>query len=188
MIVKKKEIHERETESAKFEKSNAVKYWIITLLFLPIFAFSQSETPAPYTKVKGLPPIVLTQLDNKELTSEDIRGKSTILMFFSPDCGHCKDQIAEMLKNSRELAKYQWVLATFQPEAEIRSFYDHYKLKNYSNIKIGRDAKFLLPPFFRIRNLPYLALYDAKGNLITTFEGNVKSHVLLSAFQQGKAK
>jgi hypothetical protein len=49
---------------------------------------------------------------------------------------------------------------------------------------MGRDEKFALPPFYRIRNLPYLALYDKKGKLITTFEGNQKADIILDAFKE----
>jgi len=48
---------------------------------------------------------------------------------------------------------------------------------------LGRDTKFLLPPFYKIGNLPYLALYDKKGNFITSYEGNVKVDAMLKAFK-----
>jgi len=35
-----------------------------------------------------------------------------------------------------------------------------------------------------VHNLPYMALYDKKGNLITTFEGTQKVDTLLNAFAQ----
>jgi len=41
--------------------------------------------------------------------------------------------------------------------------------------KIGRDEKFFLAPFYKIRNLPYLALYDKKGNLIKLFHPEQQS-------------
>jgi hypothetical protein len=49
---------------------------------------------------------------------------------------------------------------------------------------IGRDEKFVLPPFYKIRSLPYLALYDKKGKLITTFEGTQKADTILNAFKE----
>jgi hypothetical protein len=48
---------------------------------------------------------------------------------------------------------------------------------------MGRDTKFFLPPFYHMQSLPYLALYDKGGHLITTFEGNVKIDKLLEAFE-----
>jgi thioredoxin-like negative regulator of GroEL len=47
---------------------------------------------------------------------------------------------------------------------------------------MGRDEKYMLPPYFRMQSLPFLALYDKKGQLITHFEGNQKIDTILNAF------
>ena len=41
-------------------------------------------------------------------------------------------------------------------------------------------------PSYRIRNLPYLALYDKDGTLITTFEGTHPADTVYNAFLQKK--
>ena len=87
-----------------------------------------------------------------------------------------------MLTRKKELSKYQIILATYQPEEEMAGFQTLYQLQNYPNIRMGRDSKFLLPPFYRIKNLPFVALYTKKGELITTFDGNVKVETLLKSF------
>jgi thioredoxin-related protein len=66
----------------------------------------------------------------------------------------------------------------------MKAFNAHYRIFEHANIKMGRDEKFFLAPFYKIRNLPYLALYDKKGNLITTFEGNQKADTILNAFNK----
>lgn len=73
-------------------------------------------------------------------------------------------------------------MATYQPFEEMVGFYQKYQLAKYSNIKLGRDVHFFLPPYFKMKNLPYLALYDKKGNLLTTFEGNQPMDKILEAF------
>ena len=88
-----------------------------------------------------------------------------------------------MLDQIEALKKIQIIMATFQPMDQLRDFYHKYKLKKYSNIKLGRDTKYLLPPFYKMKSLPFLALYDKNAKLITTFEGNVGIDVLLKHFQ-----
>jgi hypothetical protein len=66
----------------------------------------------------------------------------------------------------------------------MKEFYRYYRIAEYPNIKMGRDEKYVLPPFYKMHNLPFLALYDKKGNLITTFEGNQDIHKLLKAFKK----
>ena len=105
-----------------------------------------------------------------------------LLMYFSPDCDHCKKQVEEMLKRMDELKDVQIVMATYQPMDHLAFFEKKYQLSKYKNILSGRDTKYILPPFFKMRNMPYLALYNRKGNLITTFVGNVGVDKILAQF------
>ena len=94
-------------------------------------------------------------------------------MYFSPECHHCQRQMEDMLARMDDLKKVQIVLATYRPMEELIAFANKYQLQKHPNIQAGRDTKYFIQPFYRIKNLPYLALYDKKGKLITTFEGNV---------------
>jgi thioredoxin-related protein len=107
-------------------------------------------------------------------------------MFFSPDCEHCKHQTEAILADFKDFKDIEIVMATYQPFSEMKDFNTHYRIFDHPNIMMGRDEKFVLPGFYRIRNLPYLALYDKKGKLITTFEGNQKADTILDAFNNEK--
>ena len=74
-------------------------------------------------------------------------------------------------------------MATFQPFEEMKSFYNYYRIQDHSNILMGRDEKYMFPPFYRMQSLPFLALYDKKGQFIKRFEGNQKADSILLAFQ-----
>lgn len=144
------------------------------------------QDQAPYLKYPTIPPFHLLKLDSATyLTKDDIKKhRRTIVMFFSPDCDHCKHQTESILADFADFKDIEIVMATYQPFSEMKEFNTHYRLFEHPNIKIGRDEKFFLAPFYKIRNLPYLALYDKKGNLITTFEGNQKAETIVKAFQQ----
>jgi hypothetical protein len=73
-------------------------------------------------------------------------------------------------------------MATFQPFNEMKSFYEFYRIGDHPNILIGRDEKYFLPPYYKMQNLPYLALYDKKWQYITHFEGNQKVETILNGF------
>jgi hypothetical protein len=79
------------------------------------------------------------------------------------------------------------VMATFQPFEEMQSFYNYFRIADHPNILMGRDEKYMLPPFYRMQSLPYLALYDKKGQFIKRFEGNQNVDTILMAFD-GKFK
>ena len=103
-------------------------------------------------------------------------------MYFSPDCEHCKRQTEDILKRMSDFKKISILMVTYQPFEQMVAFHKKYNIKNYPNIKIGRDSAFLYPPFYKMKNLPFLALYDAKGDLITTFDGDVATDKLLASF------
>jgi thiol-disulfide isomerase/thioredoxin len=107
-------------------------------------------------------------------------------MYFSPECDHCKHQTEFILANYDKFKNIEIVMATYQPFSEMKDFAAHYKLADYSNFKVGRDARFFFVPFFKITSLPFLALYDKDWNLITTFEGTHPAETILNAFDKKK--
>jgi len=169
---------------------------VALLAFSSTILFAQQPAPqqatpdqaneAPYLRFPTIPPFHLLKLDSTSyLTKEDVKkNRRTIIMFFSPDCDHCKHQTESILQDFSKFKDIEIIMATYQPFEELKEFNTHYRLFEHPNMKLGRDEKFFLPPFYKIRNLPYLALYDKKGNLITTFEGTQKIDTILAAFDK----
>jgi hypothetical protein len=75
-------------------------------------------------------------------------------------------------------------MATYQPIEEVADFNKKYQLSKHPNIYTGRDTKYFFPPFYQIHNFPYLAFYDKKGKLITTFEGNMSVDNMIKKFNR----
>lgn len=161
-----------------------MKKWMLAfaVIILAQLTFAQTTIPAPKPK-SPIPQLQLLQLDSTTLTNGQLKKEPTIIMYFSPTCDHCQHQVNDMIADMKDLSHYQIILATYQPFDEIADFYKEYKLDRFANIKIGRDVNFKLPPYYNIRSLPYLALYTKTGELITTFEGNVKVEKLIKAFE-----
>ena len=158
--------------------------FILLALTLSVAAQPDSLQPG-YKKFPTVPPFQLLALDSvNNITKENLsKNHPVLIMFFSPDCDHCQHQTEDIIKDMKSFRDVEIVFASFQPLEQIRSFYEKYQFSKYPNVHMGRDTRYFLPPFFRMGNLPYLALYDHKGQLITTFEGNVKTSRLLNAFE-----
>jgi thioredoxin-related protein len=163
---------------------------VLLLLMSCNFVFAQQlpsvDTAAPYLRFPTVPPFNLLKVDSATyLTKDDIKKHHrTIVMFFSPECEHCKHQTKDILGEIDKFKDIEIVMATYQPFNEMKEFYKNFHIADYPNIKMGRDEKFVLPPFYKMTSLPFLALYDKKGNLITTFSGNQKVDTLLNAFNK----
>lgn len=168
-----------------FDQTYIVKTWLFLVAFIMVNipGVAQQDTTALFKRFPSVPPMSLLKSDSSLITKDQLKNKPVLIMYFSPGCHHCQHQMEDMIKRLDDFKKIRIVLATYQPMEELIEFQNKYQLHQYSNIQAGRDTKFFIVPFFKIRSLPYLALYNKKGNLITTFEGNVKVDTLIESFK-----
>lgn len=156
---------------------------IFTLIFLlvtPFITFAQDED-APYLKNPTLPSFTILKSDSTTwITDKNLRtGVPVIIMLFSPDCNHCKEQTEIFIDNMDKLSKVDIVMTTFQPISKIKEFSKTYNLSQFKNIYLGRDVKFFFAPFYRIKYAPFLAIYNKQHKLVKSFEGDTKISKLL---------
>ena len=169
-----------------------MKKWFSAFVLILVFHAVQAQTAtttarpeAPYLRFPTIPPFKILKVDSANFfTRDDLKkNRLTLVMFFSPSCEHCKHQTEDIIAAPEEFKDVEIVMATYQPFAEMKEFYTYYRIADHPNIKLGRDEKYVLPGFYsNMQSLPYLALYDKKGNLITTFQGNQKVATLMTAF------
>jgi thioredoxin-related protein len=159
---------------------------LITVLY-SLVCYSQSDSvQAPYKRFPTLPPLKILLTDSSNyFTKNDFKKNSNVMiMLFSPDCEHCQHETEELLKNIDEFKNIQIIMATMLPFADMKNFYEKYELSKYKNIVVGQDQNFFLIPFYAVRNLPFLAFYNKKGNLISILEGSVPIRNALAEFEK----
>ncbi|MDP4261808.1 MAG: redoxin domain-containing protein [Bacteroidota bacterium] len=164
------------------------KFFCIVLLALSAGTLAAQNSPdssLPYKRFPTVPPFKLLETDSASFfTKADLKkNKAVLLMLFSPTCEHCQHETEELLKNMDEFKKIQIVMATTMPFVQMKEFYAKYELEKYKNIKVGQDIQYMLPSFYLVRNLPYLAMYDKDGKLLSTFEGTMKMEDLIKVFK-----
>jgi thioredoxin-related protein len=163
-------------------------FLLVSLLLLWRALPAQTQThsaPEPaYLRFPTLPPFKILKVDSSTwYTKDDLKkNRRTMIIFFSPECDHCKHQTQDILAEIDKFKDIEIVMTTFHPFAEMKEFYNYYRLQDHPNIKMGRDEKYFFQPFYDFHNLPFIALYDKKGNYITRFEGNQKVSTLMKAF------
>ena len=161
--------------------------FILLLLASSVQLFAQQDagTLPPYKKYPTHPPLQLLLSDSTtKFTTESLpQQKQVLVMLFSPECEHCQHEAEELVAHKNEFRDIQIVMATTYPLWKMNQFITDYKLKEIDNIVIGRDIFYLLPAFFDMRNFPFLAMYNAKGNLIEVFEGGLPIPKVLEKFK-----
>jgi thioredoxin-related protein len=148
---------------------------IVASFVLASDIYSQADTISPpFKKFPFFPPVKLMLPGKTTFTKADLpKKKPVMLMIFSPMCEHCKRETEELVENIDKFKRSVIVMATMMPYDSMMSFREKYKLDQFENIIVGQDSQYFLPTFYMISNLPFLAFYDKKGRLISSFEGSL---------------
>lgn len=154
---------------------------VILLLFLTsTFAFSQSKSGA-----QKIAPFQIRLTNGQQYTSAQLAAGPVVLIYFSPDCDHCQNFTKDLLKNYSVVANKQVVMVTFQSMEMLKPFVSQYSLGTYPNFKVGTEGtSYLVQRYYQIRSFPYIAIYDKKGNLVRTFEGEQPHSEIFKTLKQ----
>lgn len=138
---------------------------LFTLLLVTGFAQDKTEDKAPYLKDASIPAFTLLLPDSSWFTREQIPEKyaHTLIIYFSPDCGHCQHEAKEIVRAMDSLRNTFFVFAAYKPLEDISGFASYYGLDKFENVRIGRDPKYYIPSFYRVKFTPFIAAYNKKG-------------------------
>jgi thioredoxin-related protein len=163
------------------------RFLLLFFVFGTVTSFCQQDslTIPPYRRFPTVPPFKLLKIDSSSyFTKNDLKkNKPVLIILFSPDCEYCQHETEEIIKNIDKLRNVQIIMSTNMSFDLMKSFYEKYELQKFENITVGRDFQYILPSFYQIRFMPYLAMYDKKGNLITTFQGSMKIEDVVNLFK-----
>lgn len=147
---------------------------------------AQKDSLAPaYKRYPTVPALQLILSDSvTKYTKNDIpKKKPVLLILFNPECSHCQHEAEQIVANKEAFQHIHIVMATTAPLHQMKTFADQYGLSQLQNVVVAKDPYYILPSFFEIRSLPYLAFYNKKGNLISTFEGSMGIERILTTFK-----
>lgn len=165
---------------------------LVLLLIAFSFGFSAraqvDSTTLPYKKYPGLPPLQLLLTDSTtKYTKEKIPAKKPVwIILFSPECSHCQQTAEELVKYKDEIKGLHIVMASMYSIKQIKDFEQTYGLAQLPNVVTGKDIYFLIPPFYNVKSLPFMAFYNKKGELISVFEGSMSVSKVIELFKEAK--
>jgi len=166
-----------------------ISFLIGVFCFIASIASAQVDsTLPPFKRYPTLPPLqLLLQDSTTKYTKESLpKKKAVVLMLFSPDCEHCQHEAEQIAANKELLKDVQIVMVTGSPIYRIQEFGQRYGLSSMPNVVIAKDPQFFLFSFYGIRYLPFMALYDKKGNLVTAKDGAMKPQDIVALLDSVK--
>lgn len=148
-------------------------YILFTSVLLSTAAFSQTDTLPGYLQDPNIPAFSIQLADGSWYNKSDLEKKPTLILYFSPDCGHCQLETEDILSHAKELNKLQIVMITSREMSEMKTFSDRYMLQKFPFIKIGSDTKKFVTHFYNVKFTPFSALYNKKGQLVKVYEKGI---------------
>lgn len=167
-----------------------MKYFLIlfSVFYLPTYSGKAQavDTIPPYQKDSTLPLFSIQQTDSSWFNNMNLpKNEPTVIIYFSPECGHCQLTAHDYMKSIKRFKDVFFVWVSYQSMDEIRTFAEDYKMLNTKNIAVGRDPKYYIPAYFRVKYTPYIAAYDRNGRLLQTFDGGTDPDTLYKLINTG---
>lgn len=109
------------------------------------------------------------------------KGKDIILIFFSPDCGHCQMLTDSVVAHMNELKHTRIYMCGVTDLWKIKEFGVNRKLGRFGNITMAKDVDFFFLGYYGATSFPFIAVYDKNKNLIKGFDGDMQIGDLVKA-------
>ncbi|MEP7320137.1 MAG: redoxin domain-containing protein, partial [Panacibacter sp.] len=134
------------------------------------------------------PDFNLMQTDSSWFIKANIPlGKPVVIIYFSPDCGHCQLSAHEYEEKIDQFSDVFFVWVSYLSLDKIKSFAEEYKMLGQENIRIGRDPSYFIPSFYRVKFTPFMAVYDAAGKLLKTYDEGTDPDTLTRLLHPAKS-
>ncbi|MCW3088646.1 MAG: hypothetical protein JWQ78_2032 [Sediminibacterium sp.] len=123
------------------------------------------------TQKNGIPAFTLQLTDGTVFSYKDLpQNKPFMLVYFAPECDHCRVFTKKLVDRMGELRKKEIVFVSYFPVESLRKFSREFGLGKFRNVKVGTEGNaFVVPAYFKIGKFPFTALYNDHGQLTRIF-------------------
>ncbi len=158
---------------------------LLSITFCSTKAQVMYDTLPPYKKTNIIPAFKILQTDSTWFTKSELpKNRPIVIIYFSPDCGHCQLTAKELVKDMDKLKNIFFIMISYHTPDEIKKFAKDYKLNHFTNVKFGRDPAYFIPAFYRVKFTPFMAAYNKKGKLLQAWDQGTDPETLIKLFHQ----
>ena len=138
-----------------------------------------------YQNYPSFPGFELRHTDSTAFNTHSIpkKNKQTVLIYFSPTCGHCQHQAEEITGHIGEFKNVNFLFVSAYPLEEIQKFAATYAMDKFKNITVAYDPESKMVRFLEIRSLPGIYIYDKKRKFKKAFSTNQLTADLVNALK-----
>jgi thioredoxin-related protein len=147
-------------------------------------SLAQIDSSQQYFKKPFIPAFTIRKVPDSSIFTHTMlqKNKPTILVFFDPDCDHCQEATKGFTSKYERFKDVQILMVTIMPFDRTIKFYKDYKIADFPNIILTRDAIYDLPKFYQVHSVPDVYVYDKKGKLIRHFKKDIPVDEIAALF------
>lgn len=163
-----------------------LKYAIlaVTLFIVGYLAYEQFKPEDASTgRLSELPNFSFPRIGDKgEIGRSDLRNGKTVVLYFSPDCEHCRALGNDIGKQLGGLRDIDFVFITRFDEADAVTYAREFKLWEQPNVYFGLDLNAAFYGFFGEMYVPSAYVFDKDGKLLQTLYQNTLVKDILDVY------
>lgn len=154
--------------------------FIISLKLYSVHA-QEADTIPPYQKDSlHIPAFTVLKVDSTYTNDKSIpKDKPVVIIYFSPECGHCQITADEFSEKMKEMKDIYFVWVSYYPLPEVKEFAKKFNLQQFTNIIIARDENYAIPSYYRVKFTPFMALYNKEHHLVKTWDQGTDANTLI---------
>jgi len=158
--------------------------FLLIAICITFAALAQIDTSQQYFKSPTIPAFNVRKVPDSSSFTNNLfqKNKSTVLMFFDPDCDHCQQATKNIIAKIDQFKDVQILMIAIVEFKYIKKFYTNFKIADYPNITVTRDATFDLPRFYGIHSIPDVYVYDKNGKFLNHFKKDIPVDAIIALF------
>lgn len=165
-----------------------MKFALTVLLLITTCNFVAAQTydtVPPYKKSNAIPTFSILQTDSTWFNNLMLpNDKPVVFVYFSPECGHCALTAHDYVKDMNKMKDIFFVWVSYLSLDEIRTFAQDYRLLKFKNVRVGRDPKYYIPSFFKVKHTPFIAVYDKNKKFLAAYDGGTDTKTIINLLEK----
>lgn len=151
---------------------------LLVLLFVAILT-RKARAEVAAERIRVLPDLELTDINGEAFNAARLIPGPLLLIFFHPECDHCRYEISTLLSNDSLSCNARIILVSYAGKSEIRSFLQEFKISDTSRMHIIHDPDLKMSELFGANIIPANFIYNDSLRLVKIFKGPVKPETIM---------
>jgi thioredoxin-related protein len=128
----------------------------------------------------SIPSFQIPNLQGNIVTEKSLSPeKSTLFLFFDPECGNCEEEFLQIKAKRDSLPDCQMFFVSTLPADTILNFLERIDFQPTENMFFLCDSKAEISETMNVKGVPSALIYDKTSKLIKFYAGQVKAETLI---------